>query len=155
MSAIRYTLSRNEVVYSALCRWYRRRETIMLLLMLVFFAAAYYFMGFGPSWVALIPLAVLLLLPISRIYWILRLLNSSPALLSETTLDFDDECLTLMSDLGTSRTLWRAFTKAVNRPKYFELYVSELHAIIIPKRAFSISDMERFEAIIKQLPNHS
>jgi hypothetical protein len=126
----------------------------MMVVMLLIFTGVLYFTDFAPHWTAVVPIVFLLYLPLVRVYWVLRIFRSNPALFSETTLEFNEEYLTFENELGNSRIPWKAFIKGVICREYFELYLSELNVVMIPKRAFSTEDLERFEITSRQVLGH-
>ena len=81
----------------------------------------------------------------------MRLIKSNPAILSETTIEFDENSLSIKNDIASSSLPWKSFIKAAMHKEYFELYITELQAYVIPKRAFDSNQLEKFENIVSRI----
>jgi len=81
----------------------------------------------------------------------MRLIKSNPAILSRTIVEFDEDNLSFNNDIGSSSMPWKSFIKASIQKEYYELYITELQAYVIPKRAFDSTQLEKFESIVKKI----
>ncbi|MHC4476450.1 MAG: YcxB family protein [Planctomycetota bacterium] len=64
---------------------------------------------------------------------------------------FDESGLTLTSKLGKSQTPWTSIVKYSEASQYFYLYLTEMHVITIPKRAFPEDQLEAFHGFVSKL----
>jgi hypothetical protein len=151
MTDIVYTFSRKELLLGGLRLTMRRRETIMVMVMLLVLAVVLWIRADGFNYYSLAAVAPIPLLPLIHLYWINRIMRSNPLFGSETMLTFDENGLTLTSKLGKSQTPWASIVKYSEASQYFHLYLSEVHAITIPKRAFPEDQLEAFHGFVSKL----
>ena len=91
----------------------------MTAIMSIAFTFAIYFTDFGPRWTAILPIPICLLMPFAHVYWTLRLIKSNPAVLSKTTIEFDEDGLSVKNDVGSSKLQWNSFVKSADLKNYF------------------------------------
>jgi len=69
----------------------------------------------------------------------------------KTELSFDETGITMKNEFSETRYTWHAIVKKSSTHKHYFLYLSQMTALIIPKRIFkSEAEKESFEKILAQ-----